>query len=66
MLLLEMLDVDKALSAVAENTPLTEENYAFAAPATRQQVGLGVCRSVLELSGPWARKRERGGHASIW
>lgn len=38
VLLLEMLDVDKALSAVAEGTPLTQDNYAFAAADTRRQV----------------------------
>lgn len=38
VLLLEMLDVDKALAAVAEGTPLTEDTYAFAAAATRKKV----------------------------
>lgn len=46
MLLLEMLDVDKALAAMAEATPLTQDTYAFAAAATRQKVGARAAKNV--------------------
>lgn len=47
LLLLEMLDVDKALAALASGQPIDEASYVFAAPGVKQRVN-------AELSSWWS------------